>query len=80
MKLDREVVSESVFTSIREAAYFDSLDRMKLIIEKLFADSNGGEMLKSKSIFFQIKFKDVAYSGSSEVMIQILDISERVLG
>ena len=74
----RERVGEAVFTTYKEITMCNTMDQLQLVIDKLTGCKPEGG--KKKSAFFQIKFLDVARDDSEEVMIQILDVSQRVLG
>ena len=70
LSLDREVLSNLVFTSSKKVAQCETLEMLKETID-VRRDSN------DKPSFFQIKVRDLNIEG--EVMVSIHDISLRIL-
>mmetsp|Transcript_7733 Transcript_7733/g.11996 ORF Transcript_7733/g.11996 Transcript_7733/m.11996 type:complete len:183 (+) Transcript_7733:477-1025(+) len=87
LSFDFNVVNHSIFTDSKEISQCSSLDQLHKIIQELCphekSDEEGSRLLaSSSSTFFQVRLIDVEEEGSrgSEVLIQILDISQRILG
>ena len=90
LEMDRHLVKESIFTNNREISKCDSVQKLEDLIDKL--NENHREVDKesvigeSASFFFQIKIIEVIQEDSfeqgkqAELMVQMLDISQRILG
>ena len=79
MELDRDFVKGATFTSLEEATKCNKMDLPQLIIKNLSPASDDSTQ-KIRSSFFKIQIIDVARdSGDAEVMVQIQDISLKIL-